>query len=267
LDASLYRSVDVTLSDATIRQMAETLSKSTGLHITVDPSIPEKTRITVEAHRVPLVTLLDAVCRQANVLIAPDKAAQSGKFVGLLLTQPSVLKVNGQTQFVGDGGAEGGTFPWSAEWGIPPTALLGAQPAPASGVIAPTTLTTVPTQISLAPQSVTLEGMPTLAQGGFISNPAATTLGLVSVGNDLIVVAEAGAGERGEPGTWLTVYRLQKDGKGMTRLGSTFHAYRSGLTAPPAGGVSSAPEKKTSCEKEKPEEPEEEEPTAEPAKP
>src|SRR5262249_6798510 len=86
--------------------------------------LPKSTRLTLEAHRVPLVTVLDAVARQANLVLAPMKDAK-GKVIGILITRPATLKVNGQAQSF----SEGPTLPWSPEWGIPPTALVGTDPA------------------------------------------------------------------------------------------------------------------------------------------
>jgi hypothetical protein len=237
LAEALHRPIDIELRDATVRQMAETMAKSTGLNISVDRAVPDATRVSLEAHHVPVVTVLDAVGRQANLLIAPVREGDAREIVGIQLTRPAMLRVNGQEQSV----ASTPTFPWASEWGIPPTAdTLSGEYALARGQYllsqyqSGLTARAVPVEAGVADVATTFSGP---------SGPSGP-LTMTAVGSDLVVVAEPGAGERGEPGAWLTLYRLQKDGKGMTRLGSTFHAYHTRPTPPapaPFGGVVAPP--------------------------
>lgn len=69
--AVLMRPVDVTLDRATVRQLGEALSKASNLTITVDKVVPEDIRLTVDARGVALATVLEAVARQAKLIIAP----------------------------------------------------------------------------------------------------------------------------------------------------------------------------------------------------
>jgi hypothetical protein len=238
--AALRRPIDIELREATVRQMAETMSKSTGLRIVVDAAVPETTRLSLEAHHVPLVTVLDAVGRQANLLIAPEPDDDKG-VTGILLTRPAMLKVNGREQFV----SATPTFPWSSEWGIPPTAealsstyTFGslAKLAQDQNVLAGRQGETLLSPVPLSELSGVVPGP-----------PAPGPLTMTAVGSDLLAVAETGVSEKGEAGAWLTLYRLQKDGKGMTRLGSTFHAYHARSmpvtgpgTLPPGGPTPAA---------------------------
>jgi hypothetical protein len=60
--------------------------------------------------------------------------------------------------------------------------------------------------------------------------PVPADLHLTGVGERLVVASEAGKGPKGEPGFWLTVYRI--DGTTLKKVGTTFH--RSNVASPAA---------------------------------
>ncbi|HEY3412926.1 MAG TPA: hypothetical protein VGM51_07705 [Armatimonadota bacterium] len=186
--------VDVQLKDATVEQTAQALSRGSGVSIRVDSSVPKKTRITLEARRVALSTVLEAIARQADLLIVPDGE-------GVLLQARPSLSVNGEDQIHSIR-----NWPWSSGWGaLPPGAGgLSAFAMPYLGGPA----------VSKAPSFVE----------SFLSAPkgssADTGVAVTSV-QDHIVVAEPGVNAKGEQGTWLTVYRLQ--GEDLVESSVTFH--------------------------------------------
>lgn len=248
--AALRKPVAVRLRDATVRQAAQVLTQASGLTIRADDSVPQDTRLTIEARRVPLADLLETVGRQANLVIAPEAD-------GVRLTAPSELTVNGEQQQFW----EGPNFPWSREWGSPPVSAesgtrFGSGPVFGGGLGganafgggggrgggfggggyggAPGDL---PAPASVDPH---VPGAPDPFRahplGGAGSGPG--RLALTTVGSDLIVVAEPGSGPRNEAGVWLTVYRLGRGGVQMTQVSSTFHRTRTlaraSGTAPPS---------------------------------
>jgi len=113
----LQKKVDVKFDNATVAQAAEALSKASGVPITAEDAIPDTTRLTVEARRVRLATVLESVARQANLIIEPgdgfDKPEGS---LSVILTMPPMLRVNDSVQKFSVPSS-----PWSAKWGTPPT--------------------------------------------------------------------------------------------------------------------------------------------------
>lgn len=191
--------VDVQLKDATVLQTAEALSRGSGVPIRVDASVPKKTRITLDARRVALSTVLEAIARQADLLIVPDGE-------GVTLQPRPSLSVNGTNEI-----HTIRNWPWSSEWGsLPPGAGgLGAFSMPFL-----TASTTLPKGSNMAENIFAMRGTP--EPDGRVA---------VTSVQDHIVVAEAGANDKGEQGTWLTVYRLR--GENLVESSSTFHKARS----------------------------------------
>lgn len=198
----LSKPVDVQLQQATVRQAAEALAKASGIPIEVGESVPKDLRITIDARRMPLSTVLEAIGKQTGLMIAPQGE-------GVRLDVWPSLTVDGvkTTQ------RSGRMAPWSDEWGIPPTAFSRL----------PGALTVLP-------------GFTGGGSGGGVAARAfssgARPNGLeVSISGDTVVVSEVGTNAEGEAGLWLTAYRVVS-GK-MEPAGSTFHPFRGNT----AGGV------------------------------
>jgi len=214
---SMERAVDVQMRDATVSQAAESLSKASGIPITVDKAVTTEKRVTAEAHGVPMRAVLEAIVRQLDLMIAP-----SGDSKGIVLKPWPSMEVNGTRTVLA-----GMSAPWSEEWGNVPAigvmrlfrlgsgaGTVVAPPGPANGT------TSIYRQwLGAAPAG--------LAGAG--------PLALTASGN-LVIVAEPGPGGRGERGFWLTVYRL--DGSNLQKVGSTFHrSPEAPRNAPAPGGA------------------------------
>ena len=197
---NLSRAVDVKLKDATVAQAAEALSQASGVSIDVDETVPRDLRLTVEARRVPLATVLEAVGKQTNLMISP-----AGR--GVLLQPWPTLTVDGKTTQV----ATGRISPWSDDWGSPPTQVSGIWAANAP----------FPTP-GPAPAELPFAYPPGTSAPATPARVALTTVG------DRVVVAEPGDGPDGAEGVWLTVYQLERDQ--LKKVGSTFHPSPEGAT-------------------------------------
>jgi hypothetical protein len=244
-----------------VQQAAEALSKASGVAIRVDSGVPETTRLTVEAKRIRLATVLEGVAEQTGLIIEPDRTASGG--LGVLLTTGSSLSISVE----GPGGANKGKIerrparrstPWSPEWGTPPTrrsyyitpaaleglldvdfSALGAEAAAdaleranravSRVLVAPSVSAFAPPAPPATPFIV--RG----AQGGGGGSTAALTLNgrtfvvrgegvsVTSPSPDTVVISEPGTNDKGEKGYFLTVYKVDKDGK-MNKVSTTFHA-------------------------------------------
>lgn len=266
--APLQKPVDVKFQSATVQQAAEALSKASGVPIRVDSGVPESTRLTVEAKRIRLATVLEGVAQQAGLIIEPDRSASG---LGVLLTTGPSLSISVE----GPGGTSRGgierraprrSTPWSSEWGTPPTgrvylygpndallnldfANLGADAAlraleganralstSLSGIaIAPPAMTAIPAP----PSTVIRPGTRFGAGGGSFGGSFGSNGGTISVNGktirvgsgasitstspDTVVVSEPGTNDKGEKGYFLTVYKIEKDGK-LNKVSTTFHA-------------------------------------------
>ncbi|MBC8143732.1 MAG: hypothetical protein H7Y38_20065 [Armatimonadetes bacterium] len=113
--APLQKKVDVKFENATVKQAAEALSKASGVKIQVDDDIPAETRLTVEARKIRLATVLESVAKQAGLIIEPINLDEGGD-LGVSLTMPPMLRVNDKVQRF-----PSSPSPWSAAWGTPPT--------------------------------------------------------------------------------------------------------------------------------------------------
>ncbi|MBC8137550.1 MAG: hypothetical protein H8F28_16840 [Fibrella sp.] len=112
--APLQKKVDVKFENATVAQAAEALSRASGVQIKVDDTIPDTTRLTVEARKVRLVTVLESVARQAGLTIEPINLEKGD--IGTELIAPPMLRVNNTVQKFATSPS-----PWSDKWGTPPT--------------------------------------------------------------------------------------------------------------------------------------------------
>lgn len=197
---ALMRPVDVTLDRATVRQLSEALAKASGLTIVVDKAVPEDVRLTVDARGVPMATVLEAVARQAKLLIAPPpKGVQ-----GVTLKPPPSLKIDNQPirEFPSP------HAPWSDEW--------FAQQKPGMGMgnwpkIAPTFM---PPAIDM------FGGMGRAVRG------SSGSFSIAALGDRLLAVAEPSVGSKGESGLLLSLYRI--DNGQLKKVITFFHRLASG---------------------------------------
>ncbi|HZO88567.1 MAG TPA: hypothetical protein VFB38_09530 [Chthonomonadaceae bacterium] len=234
----LQRPVDVQMDRATVRQLAEALSRASGVSVRVDKLVPDQTRITVDARGVALGTVLEAVARQANLMIAPDfeekeivpenemapnpnaSNAKGAALKGIVLKTWPLLKVSGQPEqtFVGP------NAPWSDGWFRPDFLVRWSNPGPYTGRVldGQTALLSPTSPFGSAPTSF-------FAEAGF------SPFALASLTNNTVVVAEPGQDERGEAGLWLTVYRW--DGAQLRKVSATFHRLAARAKAKPGAAM------------------------------
>lgn len=257
--APLQKPVDVRFQSATVQQAAEALSKASGVAIRVDTGVPESTRLTVEAKRIRLATVLEGVAEQAGLIIEPDKTTSGG--LGVLLTTGSSLSISVE----GPDGVNKGKIerrparrstPWSSQWGTPPTrrsyyitsgALEGLLEADFSALGAQATAQALERANSALSRVLTAPSVPAIAppappiivrgaqgRGADRSTTTVTANGrtfvvrgegvsVTSPSPDTVVISEPGTNDKGEKGYFLTVYKVDKDGK-MSKVSTMFHA-------------------------------------------
>ena len=214
--APLQKKVDVKFDNATVKQAAEALSKASGVRIRVDDDIPTETRLTVEARKIRLATVLESVARQAGLIIEPVNLDGNGD-LGATLTVPPMLRVNDKVQRF-----SASSSPWSAAWGTPPTGrgLFGAMSpyiyfADDAGKLAE--ITRRATQIARAE-------VPRLFPAPRPTRPAgSSTRSLVQLPDGTqcelgyadkavtVTLTEAGKNDKGETGVYRSTFTL-KDG-------------------------------------------------------
>jgi hypothetical protein len=227
---SFARPVDVHLKDATVRQAADVLSKVSNIPIEVDKSVSNDLRITVDAQGIPLATVLEVVAEQAKLQIGKGSP-------GVVLRTWPRLEVNGSSKVY-----TGPNAPWSDEWGTGNALAFGGLSSgqrwhsffgsnTLRGYITPTqSLMNSLNGYATTNKANTIQKPATSLAPQYSSRPlttwtaaptASALLNITGVG-DRLVIAEAGAGPKGEAGYWLTVYRLS--GSELIRVASTFHA-------------------------------------------
>jgi hypothetical protein len=241
--APYQKPVDVTFENASVQQAAEALSRASGVPIKVDEGIPADTRLTVKARHVRLSTVLEGIARQAGLILNPDKSRDPG----VIITAPSSLSisVNGGAEVKQTGSRP--SSPWSPEWGTPPNRrvyiyaptpeLFDLNPA-FGGVVPGTTFTSAlatgdaARDIALRAQGQALRESAralTIPRTSFstLSKLNGITVGsgatVTSPSADTVVVSEPGKNDKGEKGYFITVYKIDKDGK-LTKSSTTFHA-------------------------------------------
>jgi hypothetical protein len=210
------------LRQATVRQAAEVLGKASGVTVAVDESVPKDLRITIDARRVPLATVLEAIGKQTGLMIAP-------KDKGVILQTWPKLSVNGKPT---DLPSSGENAPWSDEWVIPPTQLLGM---PFLGGHGPMAAIRPGPSAPGAPGASVAPGMPSDAYRYLrMLSPRERPEGLeVTASGNMVVVSEPGVNDKNERGLWITAYAVENGS--MREMGSTFHRFRGDSDTAPFG--------------------------------
>jgi len=236
----LLRPVAVQLQNATVRQAAEALSQATKLSIRVEGEIPNDTRLTVQARDVTLGAVLEAIGRQANLRLAPSDK-------GVVISPWPMVEINGQQQVF-----RGRLAPWSSDWGVlpgypsrdgwvfPGEADAADLPysifAPLPGN--PAAMTPTQSGVGVAPLPEPRAGGMNPASDPNVGAPvypgsrsvrgipsAAMAISMASLGDRSFAVSEPGQGTEGQPGAWITVYRIE--GTQLKKIATGFHPLRS----------------------------------------
>ena len=192
--APLQQKVDVKFDNATVAQATQALTDASGFAVVAAPGIPDTTRLTVEARRVRLATVLESVARQAGLIIEPDGLDGSGTVqMAAVLTLPPMLRVNDTVQ-----NFPPSPSPWSAAWGTSPTNRVSF----ALGQV----------DWNNARISAFVNGF-TAARGGAARSratfPDGTTGELGYAKAATVTLTEPGKNERGESGAYRSVYVLK----------------------------------------------------------
>ena len=261
--ASLRKLVDLDLKDASLREVAQSLAKASGVSIQVDDKVPATARITMQANRVPLADVLNAVAGQAEVAIDPIGAA-TGHSAGVLLRPwPRLLVSNGSSLTTGEY-YQTGNAPWSDKWKaqvadgrqtildgsghaitIPPDkeavvlangtvkffpknsagGFGGGGGMGAGGVGAANSIQGNVTGFGggLGGRAGGGVGSGGFGGGGEFGGSGAGMSSIAPLGNGMIAVAEPGVGPKGELGLTLTAYRFENGA--FKNMGSTFHRF------------------------------------------
>src|SRR5262249_49764693 len=104
LMASLQRPINVQLKDATLRQASQALSQAAGVSVEVDEQGPADQRGSSGARGVPFSVVLEALARQADLMIARAER-------GVTLKSWPTLEVNGQKEVL-----KAPSAPWGEGW-------------------------------------------------------------------------------------------------------------------------------------------------------
>lgn len=233
--APLLKKVDVKFDNATVAQAAEALSKASGVQIKVDDTISNTTRLTVEARKIGLASILESVALQAGLIIEPINMEKGD--IGVELVSPPMLRVNDRVQKFPQSAS-----PWSTRWGTPPTrrfiytsrvpgvwnystgqgstisrAYANGISAEVMGNIA--SLDKLRDAISI-----------TTGNRVVVSGEKGTTIEVTKPGT--VTITEAGKNDKNEDGYWTTVYTL-KDGE-LTKQSRTWDKTKKKIVAPAA---------------------------------
>ncbi|MBC7806648.1 MAG: hypothetical protein H7145_10900 [Akkermansiaceae bacterium] len=225
--APLQKKVDVKFENATVAQAAEALSRASGVQIKVDDTIPDTTRLTVEARKVRLVTVLESVARQSGLTIEPINLEKGD--IGVELIAPPLLRVNDTVQKFATSPS-----PWSDKWGTPPTSryiYTSGLPrgwnyangegrtilrAHADGMSAEMMGRSAEALRRSAEAMLRSEGAVARSEGARIAGKGYTTVFTDEKGTTIAVskpgtvtVVEAAKNDKNEDGHWRTVYALK----------------------------------------------------------
>lgn len=187
--------VDVELKDASLRQVAEALTKATGLQITVDGGIKDdpQRNFTLTVRGAPLAQILEQIADSAKVLIAPEEEG------GVVLVPEAYSSVNGQSI-----ASVSRNAPWSNDWAM----AVGGYPTPVGQrwlrliEAVNTAWTFADLGLLRRPGQTTAPAAPVWAAGG-TPQPVIT-----SMSPNTFIVGEPGTNDKGEPGMWLTFYSI-----------------------------------------------------------
>lgn len=217
--APLRRPVNLELKNATLRQAAEALTKVSGTQVRIDPSVPEETRLTLDANSMPLGNVLEVIAAKTVLMIAPTEE-------GVLLKRWPSLTIDGANQVV-----TGPLAPWSDEWEVLPTAAQAPSDYQGGGVYGRNADRFGRGSSTAGPAAGAPAGRGAPYAGNYPAYPGGPNSGFrtaqpgpfsIAAVGDRLVVAERGVSAQGEVGVWLTVYRLE--GVTLKRLSSTFHS-------------------------------------------
>lgn len=224
--AALQKPVMVDLKDATLQQAAKVLSQASGLEIRVSEDVPTNLRYSVVARGIPLSSVLEGIARQGNIMISPGKGVNE-----IELSPWPMLEINGSREVY-----SGPLAPWSIEWGTVPSAQ--------SISLGMTQSSSFPLSMIYGTDGEMLRGVfkfdpriqgedLTLSGGKLVPFGGQRFRGLeLGVGDRSVVIAEPGTSPSGEPGYWLTLYRI--DGEELKKQSTLFH--RSAPAAPSGMG-------------------------------
>ncbi len=204
--------VDVKFDNATIKQAAEALSKASGLQIRADDSIPESTRVTVEARKIQLSMVLESIARQSGLTIDPINKDRGD--LGAFLTQPPMLRVNDKVT-----NYRPSLSVWSNAWGISPTRRLIFSSTPLGTRAAQGGIGVYGNGKSAEVYANTLKGLS--RTGTFTTLTTMNGETAVRIAGDktiklakdgTITIIEPGKNDQGEDGYWTTVYTNKANG-------------------------------------------------------
>jgi hypothetical protein len=198
----LSHRIDVSVRNATIEHVAEALSNAGNVDIAVDRSVPLDKAVSVDTRDTPLYHVLEAVAQRLGLVVAKRGG-------GLVFKLPPVLELDHvkENPLPSD--------PWDEDLRGLVEAIRTLQ-LPFENLTNTASLPTVrgPRQ-SRGPQPYT--GIdPTQ-----FASSSASGVALTGIGADMLAVAEPGRGPAGEPGYWLTIYRIAGDK--LTKVATKFH--------------------------------------------
>jgi hypothetical protein len=252
---ALRRPVDAQLQDATLQQAAQALSQAARLPIRVDRAAATDKRLTLDARGVPLGAVLEAIAAQTELMIAPDgqgiivkswpaleingqkqiftgpRAPWSDEWGELPFFGPGMGLAGGPEGLDSGASGLGGSYAGVRDPGVGMSGLGppgGGAPmrggAGTSGFGGPTTGAGM---MGAGGPGMAPPGgggpLPGMMGGSMGAAPAAASgvTVTVSASGNTVVVAEPGTNGAGEPGLWLTLYRLE--GATLRRVSRAFH--------------------------------------------
>ena len=267
----LNKKTAIKINNTSLDKILETLSRTSGVKISLDPEIKDAPVMKLDASGTPLYRILATLAKEADFEIAPHNneiilrnwphvnsfiersfmapwseewnnypvhvlttVTNGGTILTLGIEAPST---NSQISLVGMGGTFG-------QPGISVLGDNGGKSSPALGFPAAALPLDGGGGVGL-PAMIAPEILQDASGGGGYLPSGISTLGaqpissvsfsFTSLGNGMVAVAEPGVNESGKPGVWMTAYRFENGD--FKRLKSAFHAFKSPLSSSgmPAG--------------------------------
>ena len=239
--AKLQQPVDIQLDHASVSQFATALTKATGVSVTVDKNVSTNasTMLTLDAQQAPFGSVLEAIAEKTDLMISQDNNGVTLKkwphLNGRILRSP--------------------ISPWSQEWGMPPTmspagggfnAFGGAPAGPGQpsqenpfGGLRGGQNPGGPGTGGPGQGNPGMPGDPGDPRFRGLSpspGPGFPPFQMASLGANSFVIAEPGHDRQGNPGVWMTAYRLGNNNQ-FVRISSMFHPSMNGnMPGPGMGG-------------------------------